>query len=100
MALLIKKLRGSTLIESIVAMVLLMVCLGIATMIYVNVIESGNSRQKFHAYALIHQVSVQAKIQKKYIDEEREEEGLVMKKTIAKYGGMEKTYIMKITATD
>lgn len=100
MALLTKKLQGATLLESIVAMVLLMVCLGIATLVYVNVVGSGNSRQKFHAYVLIHQVAAQARIQRNYLDEEQEMAGITVTKKISKYAGMEKTYTMKITATD
>ena len=100
MAILKKELQASTLIETIVAMVVLMVCLGIATMIYVNVTGSGTSRQKFHAYTLIHQVAVQSNLQKKYLDEQTEESGITIRKTIEKYGGMEKTLIMKITAID
>ncbi|MBI4946039.1 MAG: hypothetical protein HY840_06525 [Bacteroidetes bacterium] len=100
MAVLKKDLQASTLIETIVAMVVLMVCIGIAAMIYVNVTKSGTSREKFHAYVLVNQVAAQSNLQKKYLDEQTEESGITMKKTIEKYGGMDKTFMMKITALD
>jgi hypothetical protein len=45
-------LKASTLVESLIAMVILIVCMGIGTMVYTNVLNSDKERKVLHASLL------------------------------------------------
>lgn len=100
MALLKIKCKASTLLESLVAMVLIMICFGIAMMIYVNVMSSDNNRQKLSAQLLLNQVALEGKQEKKYLDEKIEAGNMTIQKTVAPYKEADNLSLLTLTAFD
>lgn len=94
------KLRASTLIETIVAMVLLLLCFVISMMIYENVLDSENNRLKLSALLLMNNEAILTKKEKNYLDEEITFNDMKFKKTIYKYQNSEKLYVLTLTAYD
>jgi|GEM_PF-1289203 hypothetical protein len=66
---LVKKITASSLLETMIAMVIIMLVFGISTMIFVNVTSGNFSLQKRKADLLIKQALIQTKEQKAYVDE-------------------------------
>ncbi len=88
MALLTKKIKGATLIESLIAMLIVMLCFGIAITVYVNVISSGNQLQKLKSELLLKQIAVQTKNAGVFLDEKMTLDGIVVQKKIVPYNGL------------
>ncbi|MFI5219202.1 MAG: prepilin-type N-terminal cleavage/methylation domain-containing protein [Bacteroidia bacterium] len=95
MAVLNKKINGSTLIETLVAMVIIIICFGIGTVIYSNVINSVDFRQRLHASMVLNEVSIQSKKDNNYVDNDYEIENLVVKKKINRF--MESDDLLQMT---
>lgn len=79
------KLKAATLIEALIAMVIVLVCLGIASMIYVNVISSGNQRTRLNAHLALSDVSIVSKKSRLFLDEEIRSGNIIIRKTISPY---------------
>lgn len=94
------KLKASTLIEVLIAMVLVMACFGIGTMIYSNVMRSGNERLKLKAHLAINELAVRSKKEKQFIDEVIKDETLTISKKISPYKQTTDVIVMEITAGD
>jgi Tfp pilus assembly protein PilE len=82
------KLKGATLIESMVAMIVVLLCFGIATMIYVNVMNSDSRRAELHAHLLLNEIAMKAKQQELFLDEEIHEGTLLITKKVETYKGV------------
>jgi hypothetical protein len=63
-------LKAATLIESIIAMVIIVVCFGIAMMIYVNVLDSDKQRIKLDSSLILEKTAIQMKHDRRYLDEQ------------------------------
>ncbi|MCK4661790.1 MAG: type II secretion system protein [Bacteroidales bacterium] len=81
----LKLLKGSTIIEVIVAMMLIMLCYGIITVIFLNIKKTGNNRLKLNAYLLIEHVIQETNKEKSFFDEDYEYDNLIIYKTVSKY---------------
>src|SRR3954469_7199179 len=81
----IKKLKAATMLESMVAMVITVVCLGIGTMIFVNVLNNDKDRISLKALLMLNNESNRIRTEKKFIDGEEEREGFILKRTFEKY---------------
>ena len=86
--------------ESIVAMVVIMVSLGIAMMIYVNVMSSDKQQTRLKIMLILNNEAKQAQLEKNFIDSEKEISNFVIKKEVVLYGGTENLYHLKLTALD
>jgi Tfp pilus assembly protein PilV len=86
--------------ESLIAMVILVVCLGIGTMIYTNVLSSDRERKQLHAALLATQEAVATKSGKNYFDAEWQVDDLMIKKTVEKYNETENLFLLSITVLD
>jgi len=100
MDLLNKKIRASTLLETIVALMLVMMCFSIGMMIYVNVINSDNNRQKLHVHLLLKGIAFKTKTDNSYLDESIESEMLSIKKKVIKYKDTENLNMLTLKAYD
>jgi Tfp pilus assembly protein PilV len=79
------KVKGSTLLEVIVALVIIMFVFGIAMMIYLNVLQSSYSNRLIQANLLLKAISDETIREKKYVDEYIQRNGWTVKKSIVKY---------------
>jgi Tfp pilus assembly protein PilV len=94
------KLKAATLMEALIAMVVVLVCCGIASMIFVNVMRSGNQRAKLHAHLLLNETAVKAREEKKFLDEVIESDNLVIKKSVVPYRDNASITVLTLDAMD
>lgn len=81
----LKKIEAFTLAEAIIAIVIIMVCFGISTMIYINIIRSDNRAERSKAFMEAKRNAIQTNTEKRYFDEETMTDSLRIKKTIEVY---------------
>ncbi len=93
-------LPASTLIESLAALLLVMLCFGISCMIYVNVINADKSRQKLKAHDLITEMILQLKKDKNFTDQITPSGELVINSTFRPYKENEKIKLLTLTVSD
>jgi Tfp pilus assembly protein PilE len=93
-------LKASTLMESLIAMVILVVCLGIGTMIYTNVLNSDMERKQLHAALLANTEAIAIKSEKNYLDAEWQIDNWTIKKTVEKYNETENLFLLSIVVLD
>lgn len=98
MALLKKKIKGATLIESLIAMAVIMLCFGIATTVYVNVISSGNQLQKLKSQLLLKKIAVETKQSRLFLDEKISFDEIVVQKKIILYSGLKNIVQLNLKA--
>lgn len=94
------KLKAATLMESLIAMVIIVVCLGIGTMIYTNVLNSDKQRLKFKALLMLNKEAAQIKAEKIFFDGEKQVGDYRIKKTIKKFEQTENLYTLALVVLD
>ncbi|MGQ0827042.1 MAG: type IV pilus modification PilV family protein [Bacteroidota bacterium] len=94
------KLKASTLVESLIAMVILVVCLGVGTMIYTNVLDSGKQRKRLKALFLINKESMEIKSGKDFLDTEKQIGDWTIKRTVEKFDQAENLYKLELSVID
>lgn len=94
------KLKAATLMESLVAMVIVLACCGIAAMIYVNVMDSGNEREKLKAHLMLNEAAIKTKNEKLFLDEEIQGEFITIRKRITPYKEQADLSLLVLTAID
>src|SRR5688572_23130512 len=100
MALLNYKLKGATLIESLVAMVIMVLFFGIATMVYLNVINADKHRQKLKITLLLDDLAHQTKLSNALFDQSLKTEDLQIMQSIVTYNNSEHLSVLSIKAFD
>ena len=100
MALLTKKIKGSTLIEVLVAMIIVMVSFGIAMAIFMNISSSGNHAQQLKAQLLLNKAAIRTKAENSFIDEISEGESIIINKTVTSYNGIPGLNLLLLQAFD
>jgi Tfp pilus assembly protein PilV len=90
------RLKASTLMESLIAMVILVLCLGIATMIYSTVLTSDRERKQLTASMIANEEVIRVKAEKDFLDSEYEVNGYIIKKEVEKYEQTENLYLLSI----
>jgi len=93
-------LKASTLIESLIAMVLIVLCLGIAMMIYLNVLSSDKQLLKQKAYLLLNNESKRIKNDNNFIEEEKWVDEWKIVKQIVKYNQTENLLCLRLLLID
>ena len=91
-----KKLKAATLMESLIAMIIIVVCLGVGTMIYSNVLNSDKQRLKFKAILMLNEEAEQIKSHKNFIDGEKQEGEYKIRRSITKKSQTENLYILAL----
>ncbi|MCW3071755.1 MAG: hypothetical protein JWO44_1645 [Bacteroidetes bacterium] len=94
------KLKATTILESMVAMVIAVVCLSIGTMVIVNVLNSDKGYPSLKADLLLNSISNKLKNEKTFIDGEERIENLLIKKTFEKYADTENLLQMTLQVID
>lgn len=81
------KLKGSTLVEVLVSMTVILFCSTLAVMIYTNVLSSQNGAQKLRACYISKEVIGQSLAKKDFLDASLGLEGMKIEKTCKPYKG-------------
>jgi len=93
-------IKSATIIEVILALVIIMLTMGIALMIYLNITNSKYTMQKFNAHLLINDISINIIKNKKYLDEVIEKKELVINKSIIPYKGIPNLSVLHLAVLD
>lgn len=94
------KLKASTLMESLIAMVIMVVCLGVGTMIYTNVLDSDKQRNQLKALLIINEETNKVKAEKTYLDDEKQAGDWTIKRTVEKYEQTDNLYQLTFSVFD
>ena len=82
--------------ESMVAIIIVMVVFSLTSIVIINVVSTGMSREKKNAYSLAKLMSNETIYQKRYIDETLNVGELLLEKTILDYGKGENLKVLLI----
>lgn len=94
------KLKASTLVETIVAMLLVTIAFSMAMVLMLKISKNSNNSLKTKAYILANDVIVKTKTEKLYIDQEFNYGNIIIKKTVTEYENNEKLFQLKVSAFD
>ena len=94
------KLKAFTVIESIIAMVVIVVSLGISSMIFYNMIESDSQRLELKANLLLNKETSRIQQEKDYIDSETEAGDWILSKKVEQYEGTENLFRLTLSLAD
>lgn len=93
-------LKATTLIEALVAMVVVMLSFGIAVTIFANVTESSPLNEKIRVEVLLQELLAKTKIEKNFLDGEMQSNGIKVQKKVAPYAAARGLSILCLTAFD
>ncbi|MCR6641070.1 MAG: hypothetical protein NVV82_19280 [Sporocytophaga sp.] len=80
-----QKIKASSLIEVVVAMVVMVITFGVGMMIYHNILRSGINLQNVKAEMLLSKISEETIRSRSYFDEDINEGELIVRKKVGKY---------------
>ena len=100
MAQLNTRVKASSLIESLIAMVIIVVCFSIAVMIYVSIMDSDQQRKKMKAILWMNEEVIKIKRSANYIDNEINAKGWTLKKTVEQFEGTENVFVISLAVKD
>lgn len=95
---LIKKYQGSTLIEVLVAMVIILICAGMGMSAFANLNKDMNGNLDIQAEINMKKIVVDAKAYKKYTDEVFQFEGIRIEKQFRPYQNEKRLILMNVSA--
>ena len=94
------KLKGGTLLESMFAMTILVLILGISSMIYSNVLRSDGQIKKQKAIAIARKEIKKIQVEGIYIDKQSEYGQWTIKSTFESYPNVNSLHILGLTISD
>jgi len=94
------RLKASTLIESLIAMVIIVVCLVVGTMVYTNVLDSDKQRNRLKAMLMINKEVLEIKSGKNFLDAEKQTGDWTIKTTVEKYDQTDHIYKLSVSIMD
>jgi len=92
------QIQSSTLVESLIAMVVIVVCFGIGVMIYVNVLNSDKHNMKMKAVLIMNNEAIDTKKNKNFIDYEKQVGDFRIMRIISPYQQCEDLFYLKFIA--
>ncbi len=95
-----KKLKASSLAETLVAMVIVMLSFGIATLVFSNVTRSSSLPQKIKAETMLKGIAIRSKQEKLFLDATFQSAGMEIRKKISPYAGSSRLSLMSLEARD
>lgn len=97
----LEPLKASTLVETLVAMIIVMLAFGIGLMIYLNVIQSSGVQKRLNANLQMNQIAIEAVSKNLLADDEYKLETMKIVKTVQPYSsGSDKLKLLTIVAFD
>jgi hypothetical protein len=94
------KVKASTLVESIIAMLIVTIVFSMALVLMLNISKNSNNSLKTKAYILANDVLVKTKSEKSYFDQEFNYGNILIKKTVAEYENNEELFFLNISTYD
>lgn len=94
------KLKASTIIESITAMVIIGIVFSIGMMVFGSMLNLNPGPQKIRAKLAIDEILQQTKLQQIFVDEVIEGKGFTISKSVKLYQGYEQIYEISLKAYD
>lgn len=95
---LLAPLKGSTLIEVIVAMVIIMTVHAIALAIFINISGNNNNKIKMKAYLKMEEVWIKTVQESSYFDDEYDFDNIIIKKMISPYEQNKRLKVLQFQA--
>lgn len=95
-----KKLKAFTLVESLVAMVLVVFSMGFATVVYVNVVDSDKQLKQQRAILILDKLALETIQEKQLIDDLIKIDDYYINKTLEKFPNTENLYLFKLVLLD
>ncbi len=80
-----RKIQAATLVETLIAMTIIIVCFGIGMMIYLNVLNSDRPWQSLKTYTLLKEIAKVIKVERSYFDDIITMDDYEIHKTIEKH---------------
>ena len=99
-ALRMKKLKAISVVESMVAMVLIVLSFGAGMALFLQVMTTDRLTSHTRARVVLQQVMVETKQTQRYLNETLELEGLTIEKKIETYPAGTDTYVLHLQAMD
>ncbi|MFL5763637.1 MAG: hypothetical protein ACJ77K_06815 [Bacteroidia bacterium] len=93
-------LKAGTLIESLIAMVILVVVLGMATMIYTNAMDSDQQAKKQKALCIAEKEIARIKSEKRFVDSETMADTWLVRSSFERYHSSDGLYRFSTEVTD
>jgi Tfp pilus assembly protein PilV len=94
------KLKGSALVEIMIAMVIILCCSTMATLIYMNILQSQNTSEKLRAFYILQKTAAASEQKADFLDAELSEGGFIIRKTCRPYNGRKNLIELKLNATN
>lgn len=95
-----QKLKAISIIESMVAMVLIVISFGAGMALFLQILTTDKLTSNTKARVILNQIIEESKYSQKYIDETLEREGLTIEKKISPYDKQANAYIISLEALD
>lgn len=99
-AVMVGKVKSATLIEVIVAMIIIMTIFALSMMIYVRVLNSSISERQVRIGLILKKVAENTASSKRFFDETFDEDGFNIRKNITKYDNRENLIHLHLEITD
>jgi competence protein ComGF len=98
MAELKKMVKASTLIETIVAMVIIMICSGIGLSLFSNISQNVNDELRIEAAIRVNSMAVETKLNKEFTETTLESDNLRLERSFQVYPGKKQIEVLVIDA--
>lgn len=95
-----KKLRASTLIEAIVALVIIMLVFSIIMNFYLRQVKSSSQLNKLNIHFILNKIVNNEDVEQLYNDTEYKFESFMIKKTVSQYKNKENLFLLKYECLD
>lgn len=93
-----RKLKGYVLLESMIAMIVVMLCFGVSVMIHTNIVTGSRNTLTVLARMRLENEAIRAKSSERLIDETITGETFRIEKTILPWPGSENLYRLTLVA--
>jgi len=94
----LKKINSSTLVETIMAMLIVTMVFSIASVVMVNISKNSNNSLKTKAYIFTNDIWVKTHSEKQYIDQDFKLDNILVKRTILEYNNSSELFKLTISA--
>jgi hypothetical protein len=90
--------QGSSIVETVTALLIIVISFGAGMSIYLNVITNEQTISKTKANIILESIMAETMEQKRFLDETIQFNGLIIEKVILPFSGIENHRICSITA--
>lgn len=94
------QIKGSSLVEVLISMIIIMIVMIFTTIILFSVLRSNVLLQRMKAHSFIKGVSAKAIMEKSFIDADLNIDGIMISQRFSDYGDNKELQLMLIQATD